>query len=82
MKDGEDMIKVIDHFVTDDLMPFPKQPHPRAVFDGERRTWRLGELWYMPDKCSLSPWVWYDWDKDEVVGECLNPDARVEVKIE
>lgn len=57
------------------------KPHRNAIWDEEKEAWRLGNLWYMPDKCYLGQWAWYNWDTNEIVAECLDPDAEVEVMI-
>lgn len=42
-------------------------PNKDAVWDEKRKRWRMGDMFWMPDKTIFSPWCFYDFDKDRVI---------------
>ena len=56
-------------------------PRKNAEWDEGKQRWHIGHVYYMPDKTYMSPWCWYNFEKDEVVAECCNPEAEVLINV-
>lgn len=42
-------------------------PNKDSVWDEEHQRWKMGNMYYMPDKTTYSPWCFYDFVNDRVI---------------
>jgi hypothetical protein len=57
-------------------------PRPNCIWDELNKRWKLGNVYYMPDRTIYSPWCWFDFVKDKVIAECHDPEEVIKINIE